>query len=55
MKNVLGEDAEFKSMVDTGELIDVAVAARAGIGFIGRNGLLIQRVWFLCLSGRNYN
>lgn len=33
--------AKFKSMVDTGELIDVAVAQRAGIGFIGRNGLLI--------------
>lgn len=32
---------EFKPMVDTGELIDVAVAQRAGLGFIGRNGLLI--------------
>ncbi|GEL12938.1 epoxyqueuosine reductase [Lapidilactobacillus concavus] len=31
----------FKPMVDTGELIDVAVAQRAGLGFIGRNGLLI--------------
>jgi len=31
----------FLSMVDTGALIDVAVAARAGIGFIGKNGLLI--------------
>lgn len=31
----------FKPMVDTGELIDVAVAQRAGIGFIGKNGLLI--------------
>lgn len=36
-----GESARFKSMVDTGELVDVAVAERAGIGFIGRNGLLI--------------
>lgn len=33
--------ARFKPMVDTGELVDVAVAARAGLGFIGRNGLLI--------------
>lgn len=31
----------FKPMVDTGELIDVAVAQRAGVGFIGKNGLLI--------------
>lgn len=35
------ETANFKPMVDTGELIDVAAAQRAGIGFIGRNGLLI--------------
>lgn len=34
-------DAQFKSMVDTGELSDVMVAHRAGLGFIGRNGLLI--------------
>ncbi|WP_071130422.1 tRNA epoxyqueuosine(34) reductase QueG [Enterococcus timonensis] len=27
--------------VDTGELVDVAVAQRAGLGFVGRNGLLI--------------
>lgn len=31
----------FKPEVDTGELVDVAVAQRAGLGFIGRNGLLI--------------
>ena len=37
--------------VDTGELIDVAVAQRAGLGFIGRNGLLItRRVRFICSS-----
>lgn len=29
------------AMVDTGELVDVTVAQRAGLGFIGRNGLLI--------------
>lgn len=34
-------DITFKPMVDTGELIDVAVAQRAGLGFIGKNGLLI--------------
>lgn len=31
----------FAPQVDTGELIDVSVAQRAGLGFIGRNGLLI--------------
>lgn len=36
-----GEEVDFKPMVDTGELIDVAVAQRAGLGFIGKNGLLI--------------
>ena len=30
-------------MVDTGELIDVRVAERAGIGFVGKNGLLITK------------
>jgi len=34
-------EVNFKPMVDTGELVDVAVAERAGLGFIGRNGLLI--------------
>lgn len=34
-------DSDFKPMVDTGELIDVVVAQRAGLGFIGKNGLLI--------------
>ncbi|MDK6369947.1 MULTISPECIES: tRNA epoxyqueuosine(34) reductase QueG [Aerococcus] len=33
---------QTKTMVDTGELPDVAVAQRAGIGFIGRNGLIIN-------------
>lgn len=35
------DELTFKPMVDTGELIDVAVAQRAGLGFIGKNGLLI--------------
>lgn len=35
------ESVTFKPMVDTGELVDVAVAQRAGLGFIGKNGLLI--------------
>lgn len=43
MGKLLGKKAKFKSMVDTGELIDVAVAVRAGIGFVGRNGLLITK------------
>ncbi|MCP3026858.1 tRNA epoxyqueuosine(34) reductase QueG [Halobacillus sp. A5] len=33
--------AEFKSMVDTGELSDRAVAERAGIGFSGKNCAII--------------
>lgn len=39
----LDETARFKPMVDTGELVDVAVANRAGLGFIGKNGLLITK------------
>lgn len=35
------QEARFKPMVDTGELIDTVVAQRAGVGFIGRHGLLI--------------
>lgn len=35
------EQWRFAPKVDTGELVDVAVAQRAGLGFIGRNGLLI--------------
>ncbi|WEV60252.1 tRNA epoxyqueuosine(34) reductase QueG [Streptococcaceae bacterium ESL0729] len=34
---------DYKAFVDTGPLIDVAVAARAGLGFIGKNGLLVTR------------
>ena len=43
MQREIDPSANFKPMVDTGELIDVAVAARAGIGFIGKNGLLITK------------
>lgn len=41
IREVAGAETAFKPMVDTGELVDVAVAQRAGLGFIGRNGLLI--------------
>lgn len=37
------DNPRFKPMVDTGELVDVAVAQRAGLGFVGRNGLLITK------------
>ncbi len=39
----LAGEFEYKAMVDTGALVDVAVAARAGLGFIGKNGLLISK------------
>lgn len=41
IRETADDEVEFKPMVDTGELVDVAVAQRAGLGFIGRNGLLI--------------
>lgn len=34
---------EYKGMVDTGALVDTAVAQRAGIGFIGKNGLVTSK------------
>ncbi|WP_162011315.1 tRNA epoxyqueuosine(34) reductase QueG [Streptococcus sp. S784/96/1] len=39
----LTENFEYKGMVDTGALVDTAVARRAGIGFIGKNGLIISK------------
>ena len=39
----LTADVEYKGMVDTGALVDTAVARRAGIGFIGKNGLVISK------------
>ena len=39
----LTADSEYKGMVDTGALVDTAVARRAGIGFIGKNGLVISK------------
>ena len=39
----LTADFEYKGMVDTGALVDTAVARRAGIGFIGKNGLVISK------------
>lgn len=35
------EDLRSKSMVDTGELVDRAVAERAGIGYVGKNCAVI--------------
>src|SRR5699024_6586590 len=35
-------DVEIKSMVDTGVLSDRAVAERAGLGYVGRNGFVIN-------------
>lgn len=39
----LTADFEYKGMVDTGALVDTAVAQRAGIGFLGKNGLVISK------------
>lgn len=39
----LTADFEYKGMVDMGALVDTAVAQRAGIGFIGKNGLVISK------------
>ncbi|MEB6196075.1 tRNA epoxyqueuosine(34) reductase QueG [Mammaliicoccus sciuri] len=35
-------DVEIKSMVDTGVLSDRSVAERAGLGFVGKNGFIIN-------------
>lgn len=39
----LTDTFDHKAMVDTGALVDTAVARRAGIGFIGKNGLVISK------------
>lgn len=39
----LTDGLEYKAMVDTGALVDTAVARRAGIGFIGKTGLVISK------------
>lgn len=39
----LTEHLEYKAMVDTGAFVDTAVARRAGIGFIGKSGLVISK------------
>jgi len=43
IKSLTTGELRFKAMVDTGELIDVVIAAFAGVGFIGKNGLLITK------------
>jgi epoxyqueuosine reductase len=43
IKQKAEDEFDFMPMVDTGALIDIAVAQRAGLGFIGRNGLLITK------------
>jgi len=39
------EGARMQSMVDTGELVDRAVAERAGVGFFGKNCAVITPEW----------
>ena len=43
IKQKVEGELQFLPMVDTGALIDVAVAKRAGLGLVGRNGLLITQ------------
>ena len=39
----LTDEFDHKAMVDTGALVDTAVTRRAGIGFIGKSGLVISK------------
>ena len=45
------QDFEYKGMVDTGALVDTAVAQRAGIGFIGKMAWSFQKNTVLTCSG----
>ncbi len=50
LKEVAGEDAEGKVYVDTGPILEREVARRAGIGWFGKNTMLINSwrgSWFL--------
>lgn len=42
ISRIAGEH-HYQAMVDTGALVDVAAAARSGLGFIGKNGLLVTQ------------
>ena len=50
------QDFEYKGMVDTGALVDTAVASTSRIGFIGKNGLVhFKRIPVLtCFWGIDY-
>ena len=43
IKQRCDEEFKFMPMVDTGALIDIAVARRAGLGWVGQNGLLTTK------------
>ncbi len=48
IKKAQNEDSRFKPMVDTGELIDVRVAERARVGFVGKKWTSLQKeIWLV--------